>query len=217
MKGLLITFEGQDGSGKSTLLKLVGAQLKQENFSVLIVPEFSSRVLGKFLQQILIQNKFLRLNSAGPSALTETMYVLSDLYSQDEFEIRLALQQGKVVIKERHLDSILACQLPKIAEDYPESDTERLFQWLYQTCRQLTEPDMTVFLRVSDKELKKRIESRDEQVTERDFAVFEKRQMIYDRLAVENRHRWLNVVNDEDPQAVVRIIIEEVKRRLGVR
>ena len=98
MKGLLVTFEGQDGSGKSTLLKLVKARLKQENFAVVVVPEFSSRVLGRFLQEILMQNKFLRLNSTGPSALTETMYILSDLYSQDELEIRPALQQGMVVI-----------------------------------------------------------------------------------------------------------------------
>lgn len=217
MKGLLVTFEGQDGSGKSTLLKLVAARLKQEDFSVLVVPEFSPRVLGKFLQEILMQNKFLRLNSAGPSALTETMYILSDIYSQDELEIRPALQQGTIIIKERHLDSILACQLPKIAEDYPESDSEQLFQWLCHACDQLTEPDLTVFLRVSDAELKQRIESRGEQATESDFVIFEKRQTIYDRLAAENRHRWLKVGNDEDPQAAAQIIFEEVRCRLGAR
>lgn len=217
MKGLLVTFEGQDGSGKSTLLKLVDARLKQEDFSVFVVPEFSSRVLGKFLQEVLMQNKFLRLNSAGPSALTETMYILSDLYSQDELEIRPALQQGKVVIKERHIDSILACQLPKIVEDYPECDAEQVFQWLYHICDQLTKPDLTVFLRVSDAELKQRIESRGEQATESDFAVFEKRQTIYNRLAAENRHRWLEVMNEEDPQVATQTIFKEVKRRLGNR
>ncbi len=217
MKGLLVTFEGQDGSGKSTLLKLVKARLKQENFAVVVVPEFSSRVLGRFLQEILMQNKFLRLNSTGPSALTETMYILSDLYSQDELEIRPALQQGMVVIKERHIDSILACQLPKIVKDYPESDSEQVFQWLCHICGQLTEPDLTVFLRVSDAELKRRIESRGEQATENDFAVFKKRQKIYDRLAAENRHRWLEVMNEGNPQAAVQIIFEEVERRLGAR
>ncbi len=214
MKGLLVTFEGQDGSGKSTLLQLVETQLQQKGLPVLVVPEFSSRVVGKFLQETLTRNKFLRLNDSGPSALTETMYLLSDLYSQDEFEIKPALQQGKVIIKERHVDSILACQLPKISDDYAQSDTEQMFQWLHQSCSQLTQPDLTVFLRVSDEELKKRIKARGEQATESDFAVFRKRQAIYDRLAAENQHRWLQVVNNDKPRAAVQAISEEVVRRI---
>lgn len=128
MKGLLVTFEGQDGSGKSTLLRLVDAELRQRGLLVVVVPEFSDRVVGKFLQETLEKNKFLRLNTSGPSALTETMYVLSDLYSQDEFEIVPALRAGAVVVKERHVDSILACQIPKITDDYPQSSAEQMFQ-----------------------------------------------------------------------------------------
>jgi dTMP kinase len=213
MKGLLVTFEGQDGSGKSTLLRLVDAELRQRGFSVVVVPEFSDRVVGKFLQETLEQNKFLRLNSSGPSALTETMYVLSDLYSQDEFEIVPALRAGAVVVKERHVDSILACQLPKIADDYLQSSAEQMFQWLRQTCNQLTQPDLTVFLRVSDEALQKRIEARGEQATESDLAVFKKRQVVYNRLAVENSGRWFEIANDGEPQEAVQTVVEEVMRR----
>ncbi|MBT9168949.1 MAG: Thymidylate kinase [Syntrophomonadaceae bacterium] len=213
MKGMLVTFEGQDGSGKSTLLHLVDAELRQRGFSVVVVPEFSNRVVGKFLQETLTQNKFLRLNTFGPSALTETMYVLSDLYSQDEFEIVPAFRDGAIVVKERHVDSILACQLPKIAEDYPQSNAEQIFQWLRQTCNQLTQPDLTVFLRVSDETLHRRIEARGEQVAESDFAVFRKRQEIYDRLAVENSGRWFEIVNDGEPQDAVQTVVEQVMRR----
>jgi len=175
MKGLLITFEGQDGSGKSTLLCLVDAELRQRGFSIVVVSEFSDRMVSKFLQETLTQNKFLRLNTSGPSALTETMYVLSDLYSQDEFEIVPALRDGAIVVKERHVDSILACQLPKIVDDYLQSNVEQVFQWLRQTYSQLTQPDLTVFLRVSDEALRRHIEGRGEQITESDFTVFRKR------------------------------------------
>jgi len=217
MKGLLVTFEGQDGSGKSTLLRLVETSAREKGLTIVAVSEFSDRVIGKFLQETLTQNKFLRLNDSGPSALTETMYVLSDLYSQDEFEIVPALRQGAVVIKERHVDSIVACQLPKIAADYPQSDAERMFRWLQQACGQLTQPGLTVFLRVSDEKLKDRIEGRGEQVAESDLAVFKERQVIYDRLAIENQHPWLEVVNDAEPQAVVEIVVNEMMRRLAAR
>lgn len=213
MKGLLVTFEGQDGSGKSTLLRLVDAELRQRGFSVVVVPEFSDRVIGKFLQETLTQNKFLRLNTSGPSALTETMYVLSDLCSQDEFEIVSALRNKAIVIKERHVDSILACQLPKIADDYPQSNAEQMFQWLLQTCNQLTQPDLTFFLRVSNEALRRRIEARGEQATENDFAVFRKRQKIYDRLAVENTGCWFEITNNGKPHDVVQAVVEEVMRR----
>lgn len=141
------------------------------------------------------------------------MYVLSDLYSQDEFEIVPALRNGAVVVKERHVDSILACQLPKITDDYLQGNAEQIVQWLRQTCNQPTQPDLTVFLNVSDETLQRRIEARGEQATENDFAVFRKRQEIYDRLAVENRSRWFEIVNDDEPQDVVQIVVEEMMRR----
>ena len=216
MKGLLVTLEGQDGSGKSTLLDIISTQLEQENLSVLVVPEFSSRVVGRLLQETLTQNKFLRLNDFGVSALTETLYVLADLYSQDEFEIRSALQQGAVVVKERHVDSIFACQLPKIVNDYPMSDEEQVFQWLRHMCSQLTEPDLTVFLSVSDEELGRRIKMRGEQVSADDFTVFRERQVIYDRVATEDQHRWLEVINDGNPQITAQIVLREITQRLGL-
>lgn len=216
MSALFVTFEGQDGSGKSKLLRFVTARLKQIGLAGLIVPEFSSRVVGRFLQETLVENKFIRLNGPGPSALTETLYILSDLYSQDEFEIKPALHQGAIVVKERHLDSILACQLPKIMGDYPANDAEQIFQWLHCICSQLTVPDLTIFLRVSDEELRKRIKARGEQATTNDFAVFRNRQTIYDRLAAENQHRWFEVINDGNPQDTMEIILGEIIRRLTV-
>ena len=216
MSALFVSFEGQDGSGKSTLLRLVTTRLKHAGLSSLIVPEFSSRVVGKFLQKTLIANKFIRLDAPGPSALTETLYLLSDLYSQDEFEITPGLQQGGIVITERHLDSICACQLPKIMDDYPGNDQEQIFQWIHDICARLIVPDLTIFLSVSDDELKKRIQGRGEQVTTSDFAVFRNREKIYRRLAAENQHRWFEVINDSNPQDAVEIIFNEIVRRLTV-
>jgi len=72
---------------------------------------------------------------------------------------------------------------------------------------------LTIFLRVSDKTLQRRIEARGEQTTESDFTVFRKRQEIYDHLAVENRSRWFEIVNDGEPQDAVQTVVEEMMRR----
>lgn len=196
MKGLLVTFEGQDGSGKSTLLRLVSERLKTDEISIVSVPEFSANVVGEFLKNIIRKNKFLRLEEISPSALTETMYVLADLYSQDELEIRPAIEQGKVVLKERHGDSILACQIPKIMDDYPTEDFKHLFDWLSKSITYLTEPDLTFFLHVKNEVLEERIRARGEVVSENDFVVFERRLKVYNYLAEEKRKRWV-VLNNE--------------------
>lgn len=196
MKGLLVTFEGQDGSGKSTLLRLVAEELEAKKISTIIVPEFSSNVVGEFLKSIIRKNKFLRLNEPKPTAFTETLYVLADLYSQDEMDIRPAIEQGKVALKERHVDSVLACQIPKIMEDYPLEEEKRLFEWLEQASVNLLEPNLTFFLQVRDEVLKDRIEARGEFTDRNDFIVFRKRMAIYSRLADKKRERWIFLNNE---------------------
>lgn len=72
-------------------------------------------------------------------------------------------------------------------------------------------------MRVSDEALKKRIEARGEHATESDFAVFKKRQEIYNRLAIENGGRWLEIANDGEPQEALQTVVGEVMWRTAVR
>lgn len=210
-EGLLVSFEGQDGSGKSTLLKLVGDTLTDKGHTVEVVPEFSERIIGSYLVEQLTSNKFLRMNKRGASALTETLYIIADLYSQDEFDIKPALSEGRIVLKERHLDSVLACQLPKILSDYPDKDHDELFEWLNQLCSNLRVPDLTVFLQVPDAELHNRIVNRGEKVNESDVAVFKARQVVYDRIAAGGLKRWLEIDNRRDTGYAVDAIVAEIE------
>jgi len=52
------------------------------------------------------------------------MYVIADLYYQDEHEIKSKLNEGKIVLKERHVDSLFACEIPKIRDEYPHISIE---------------------------------------------------------------------------------------------
>jgi dTMP kinase len=218
MKGLLVTLEGQDGSGKSTLMKLVAEKLKREGFPTITIDEFSKNVVGLFLRDALEKNKFLRLNPSGPSALTETSYILADLHSQDESEIRPAIGAGAVVIKERHIDSVLACQIPKIVDDYPQVDLEKLFMWLSAAVSMILSPDVTFFLDVREEEMVKRIRGRGESVSETDMAIFRRRQTIYDRLGLENCARWYRLQNNGTPGeavcAMVACISEKIRNQV---
>lgn len=210
MKGQLITLEGQDASGKSEFLKLIPQELSKYNIDCLVIPEFSSNVIGEFIKKILHENKFIKICSTGKSSITQTMYLLADLYSQDEMEIQPALAKGKVVLKERHLDSIMACQIPKILEEYLDRDLNELLIWLKSGVSKLTKPDLTCFLQVNDVTLRQRINGRNETVTEEDFKVFHERQKVYDLLAEENQGRWLNVNNDRTPESALHQIVNKI-------
>ena len=69
-EGLLVSFEGQDGSGKSTLLKLVCDTLTDKGHAVEVVPEFSERIIGSYLVEQLLSNKFLRMNEKRKQSLS---------------------------------------------------------------------------------------------------------------------------------------------------
>jgi len=211
MDGLLVTFEGQDGSGKSTLLRLIAEELVARKIPTIAVPEFSSNIVGEFLKSIIKKNKFLRLNESKPSAFTETMYILADLYSQDELDIRPAMKQGKIVLKERHVDSLLACQIPKIMDDYPSEKKNRLFEWLEQASVNLLKPDLTFFLQVRDKVLKSRIEMRGEIADGNDFIVFRKRMAIYSRIADKRGKRWVILNNEGSFSSSVQAIVANIQ------
>ena len=136
-KGYLVSFEGQDASGKSALLHRVDNQLRKRGYKTKVVEEFSASEMGESLRKKLTQDKFLRFGEPLPTAFAETMRVVADLYYQDELEISPAIAEGKVVLKERHIDTIFACQIPKIRCDYPEANFADLWTWVKELTRNL--------------------------------------------------------------------------------
>jgi len=214
MSGLLVVFEGQDGAGKSTLLTLTAEQLNKDGYPIVVVPEFSLNVLGEYFKKLLKENKFLRLNTSEPSALTETMYVLADLYSQDELEIKPAVKSGKIVLKERHIDSILACQIPKIMDDYSSEKVSSLLSWLIESSSYLTKPDLRLFLEVNKKLLQKRIIERGGSVSKDDLRIFGKRQEIYSQLIKQNN--WLRLSNNGDVKSAALFVVREIIKQFDI-
>lgn len=214
--GYLVSFEGQDASGKTELLHRVDDVLKRNRYKTNVVEEFSNFETGKYLKKLLSENKFLRFGKGISSAFTETMLIASDLYFQNEQEIMPALKKGNIVLKERHVDTLFACQIPKIKEDYPAYDYNELYGWIRQISNKLYAPDMTFLLIVPEDVRIKRIEERGENVSDEDIRVFEEREKIYRRLAEENKNRIIQFDNsksiEKSTNEVADIIIHKYKK-----
>lgn len=103
-KGLFITFEGADGSGKTTQIELLDEYLLGKKKKTLLTREPGSRGLGTKIREIL-------LNYEGEvSSTAESFLFLADRAQHVDRIIKPALEEGRIVLCDRHTDSTLAYQ-----------------------------------------------------------------------------------------------------------
>lgn len=103
-KGLFITFEGADGCGKTTQLNLIAEYLKAKGFDILLTREPGGKGLGEKIREIL-------LNYDGVvSDRCESFLFLADRAQNIDTIINPAVEQGKIVLCDRHTDSTVAYQ-----------------------------------------------------------------------------------------------------------
>lgn len=103
-KGLFITFEGADGCGKTTQIKLLAEYLKNKGYEVVLTREPGGKGLGEKVREIL-------LNYDGEvSDRCESFLFLADRAQNIDVIVNPAVQSGKIVLCDRHIDSTVAYQ-----------------------------------------------------------------------------------------------------------
>ena len=103
-KGLFITFEGADGCGKTTQMKLLAEYLKEKGIDVVLTREPGGKGLGEKVREIL-------LNYDGPvSDRCESFLFLADRAQNIDIIVKPAVEEGKIVLCDRHIDSTVAYQ-----------------------------------------------------------------------------------------------------------
>lgn len=103
-KGLFITFEGIDGSGKTTQLNKVKTFLETKGYNVITTREPGAMELGKKIREILLHYE------GEVSDKSEMFLFLADRAQHVEKLIKPAIEEGKIVLCDRHTDSTIAYQ-----------------------------------------------------------------------------------------------------------
>lgn len=134
--GLFITFEGADGCGKTTQIALLDKYLRGKGKSTLLTREPGAIGLGEKIREIL-------LNYDGEvSPNCESFLFLADRAQHVDCIIKPALNDGKVVLCDRHTDSTVAYQ------GYGRGlDLERIKE-LNKIATNGLKPDLTIVLDV---------------------------------------------------------------------
>jgi len=103
-KGFFITFEGADGCGKTTQIKLLDEYLKKNGYKTLLTREPGAKGLGEKIREIL-------LNYDGEvSSTCESFLFLADRAQHADCIIKPAIENGIIVLCDRHTDSTIAYQ-----------------------------------------------------------------------------------------------------------
>lgn len=208
---MLIAFEGQDGAGKTSLLEAVHAELTRRQVAAIAVAEFSASEYGQRLLDAVARDKFLRPTSgASATFLTRALEEITDLYYLDERVIAPAIGEGKIVLKDRHYDTILYGLAPLLTESGAVSDTHTALSWLRQVMSHIRHmpaiavyvdaPVETRLMRITHRP-RTLVEDRAHAIDEDDLRVFALREQIARQLIREEGRRFLVVDNTTRPLA----------------
>ena len=105
MKGLFIVMEGPDGSGKTTQINLLEQYLKEAGYECFITREPGGTVIGEEVRQLILNPEHKEM-----SPVTEMLLYAASRAQLVHEVIGPALEEGKIVISDRFVDSSIVYQ-----------------------------------------------------------------------------------------------------------
>jgi len=144
VKGLFITLEGIDGSGKSTLCEGLYKSLDKAGISCLKTRAPGGSEVGKAIRELILHGHLTDIK-------TELFLFLADRAEHVHQVILPALNQGKVVLCDRFIDSTIAYQSQRGLE------RKRVAELCHYASGGL-EPDLTLLIDIDPEVAYARIE-----------------------------------------------------------
>lgn len=133
-KGCFISFEGPERVGKSTQISLLKTWLEERGQSVMLVREPGGTPVGERIRSMVLDP------AMDPLPLTDVLLFAAARSELVARVIRPALEEGRVVLADRYVDSSLAYQT------YGAGVPREVVQGINQWATGGLEPDMTVLL-----------------------------------------------------------------------
>ena len=197
-KGLFITFEGADGCGKTTQLNLVKDMLTKKGYDVVTTREPGSLELGKKIREILLHYDGVVADRC------EMFLFLADRAQHIETFIKPAIEEGKIVLCDRHIDSTIAYQ------GYARGQDIQLLKDLNKIAVNNVSPDLTLLFDVATEVAQERVGSEKDRMEATGIEFHRKVRQGYLELQKENPDR-IKLINANNS---IENVYEEVKRNI---
>jgi dTMP kinase len=203
MTGLFVAFEGGEGVGKSTQIALAAGWLRGLGHGVVETREPGGTSLGRELRRLV-------LDPAGQiTPRAEALLYAADRAQHVDTVIRPALEEGKVVLTDRYVDSTLAYQGAGRGLD----DTRTLTAWATGGLL----PDLTVLLDLDPRIGLQRAGARaaPDRLEAASHAFHQAVRDGFRALAAQAPERYAVIDATAEPAAVARLVQDAIKARLG--
>jgi dTMP kinase len=204
-KSLFISFEGIDGCGKSTQIRLLHDYLTGKGLEVLLTREPGGSDISEKIREILLDKK--------NSDMTDRTEALLYAAARDQLVntvIIPALQEGKIVLCDRFVDSSEAYQGfgRGLGSDYVRGINSGIMDHL---------PDITFYFRLSPEEAQRRIArmKRDtDRLEEAGQTFFKRTNDGFNRIAERDAGRIITLNAGDTIENIHKSIVETVERYL---
>jgi dTMP kinase len=203
-RGKFITFEGCDGCGKSTQLRLFSEYLTNNGIPHIFTREPGGGKISEAIREILLSGKNMEMTDACEALLYAAARVqhLSD-------RVEPALQEGKLVICDRYVDSSMAYQA------YGRGLGAEFIGQINGYALKHYTPDVTVFIDLTPEAAFSRKHGADEndRLEQAGMAFHKRVYEGYKTLAQQNPERFLCVDGNQTPDEIFSQIVAVLKER----
>jgi len=200
-RGTFITFEGIEGAGKGTQVRLAKEFLESQGHEVLVTREPGGTTLGENLRDNLLEH-----GQGKVDARAEALLFAASRAQHVSHVIRPALEEGKVILCDRYLDSSLAYQ--GTGRGLGEQDVLSLNVWATQGLF----PDLVILLHLEPDQGLSRIGGDQDRIESEDVAFHAKVADAFLKIAEDHPERFRVIDASGPPDQVHGRVQEELER-----
>ncbi|MCQ2437222.1 MAG: dTMP kinase [Clostridia bacterium] len=205
-EGRFISFEGTDGCGKSTQIKRVAEYYRSRGYEIVMTREPGGCPISERIREII-----LSLDSMGMSAECEALLYAASRIEHVKRVILPALDEGKIVLCDRFLDSSIV---------YQGAGRELGVEFVRQinaAAEKIARPDVTLLFEIDRSLAKTRVNNRTApdrlELEKEEF--YERIAVAYDRLATAEPERIRRIDASKDVETVYRSVLTALNEIKG--
>ena len=206
MTGKFITFEGPEGSGKTSVIKGVTEFLTSEGLNILTTREPGGIKIAENIRNIILDKQNTEMN-----AHTEALLFAAARSQHFSEKIIPALNEGKIILCDRFIDSSLAYQ--GYARELGIDDVYQINQFAIGNKL----PDLTIFIDVPPSVGLKRVFSNTRKVDRLDLETIEFHEKVYQGymlLSEKFKDRFVIVDGTNPIETVIEDTVQIIKTYL---
>lgn len=191
-RGILISIEGNDGAGKTTAARAVARALEARGIDVLETREPGGSPVAEQIRSLLLDCD----NAMDP--MTEALLYAASRREHLTATIRPALEEGKVVLCDRFLDSSLAYQ--GCGRQLGMQTVEEINEYALQGFR----PALTLFFAIDEETGRKRMVQRGDmnRLDLESEAFYRRVREGFEQLALQHPERFVRIDASQSPRQV---------------